>query len=130
MHALTAGTRYQRQHTISQEDINRFAAMSGDTNPIHTDPAVAAATRFGRTIAHGMLLYGYIRAALRNLAPSAVQQQQTLSFTNPVFAGDTVHVTVEVTGRDEDTINCTVNVTRADGKVACSGETKLIVGHE
>ncbi|MGB9739479.1 MaoC/PaaZ C-terminal domain-containing protein, partial [Chloroflexus sp.] len=70
-----------RKHTVSQADINRFAAVSGDTNPIHIDPTAAAATRFGRTIAHGMLLYGYIRAALRVLVPSGVQRTQTLSLT-------------------------------------------------
>jgi len=125
MDMLPVGTRYQRTHTITQEEINRFAVISGDTNPIHIDPVVAATSRFGCTIAHGMLLYGHIRAALRILAPQAVQRTQTLSFTNPVFADDRVTVEVEVIERQATTIRCAVSVTRQDGKVACGGETEL-----
>jgi acyl dehydratase len=125
MDMLPVGTRYQRTHTITQEEINRFAVISGDTNPIHIDPVVAATSRFGCTIAHGMLLYGHIRAALRILAPQAVQRTQTLSFTNPVFADDQVTIEVEVIERQETTIRCAVSVTRQDRKMACSGETEL-----
>jgi acyl dehydratase len=125
MDMLPVGTRYQRTHTITQAEINRFAVISGDTNPIHIDPVVAATSRFGRTIAHGMLLYGHIRAALRILAPQAVQRTQTLSFTNPVFADDQVTIEVEVIERQETTIRCAVSVTRQDRKMACSEETEL-----
>lgn len=125
MDMLPVGTRYQRTHTITQAEINRFAVISGDTNPIHIDPVVAATSRFGCTIAHGMLLYGHIRAALRILAPQAVQRTQTLSFTNPVFADDQVTIEVEVIERQETTIRCAVSVTRQDRKMACSGETEL-----
>lgn len=129
MTPIPSGTRYDRTHTVTQTDIDRFAAVSGDTNPIHTDPAVAATTRFGRTITHGMLLYGYIRAALRTLAPTGVQRQQTLSFTNPVFAGETIAIIVEVLESDSNQLRCAVSVARSDGKVACSGETVLEMPH-
>lgn len=129
MTPIPSGTRYDRIHTVSQTDIDRFAAVSGDTNPIHIDPAVASTTRFGRTIAHGMLLYGYIRAALRTLAPTGVQRSQTLSFTNPVFAGETIEIVVEVLESDSNQIRCAVSVVRSDGKVACSGETVLEITH-
>ncbi len=42
---------------FSQTDFDRFAALSGDDNPIHVDAEFSARTRFGRTVAHGMLLY-------------------------------------------------------------------------
>jgi len=129
MTALPIGTRYSRKHTVSQADINRFAAVSGDTNPIHIDPAVAATTRFGRTIAHGMLLYGYIRAALRTLAPTGVQRSQTLSFTNPVFANDEIEIVVEVMESDHEQLRCAVSAVRNDGKTACNGETVLAIEH-
>lgn len=129
MTALPIGTRYSRKHTVSQADINRFAAVSGDTNPIHIDPDAAAATRFGRTIAHGMLLYGYIRAALRMIVPTGVQRTQTLSFTNPVFANDEIEIVVEVMESDHEQLRCAVSVVRSDGKTACSGETVLAIEH-
>ncbi|WP_206326773.1 SDR family NAD(P)-dependent oxidoreductase [Streptomyces sp. S3(2020)] len=49
---------------ISEEDIRRFAAASGDANPLHTDADYAARTSFGRPIAHGALVTLYALAAL------------------------------------------------------------------
>jgi len=50
--------------TLSQEKIDRYARASGDFNPIHVDPAFAAQTPFGGTIAHGMLLLAYLSEML------------------------------------------------------------------
>ena len=62
--------------TFTQRDFDRFAALSGDDNPIHVDPAFAARTRFGRTVCHGMLLYSTIcRALTDELGPGFVQQR-------------------------------------------------------
>jgi len=46
--------------TLTQEKINRYADASGDRNPLHIDPAFAAGTQFGGTIAHGMLVLAYV----------------------------------------------------------------------
>ena len=48
--AFNAGPRL-----VTQEDVNTFAAVSGDLNPLHLDADYAATTRFGRPIAHGLL---------------------------------------------------------------------------
>jgi 3-hydroxybutyryl-CoA dehydratase len=50
--------------TLSQEKLDRYARASGDFNPIHVDPAFAAQTPFGGTIAHGMLLLAYLSEML------------------------------------------------------------------
>ena len=52
------------RRTFGQRDFDRFAALSGDDNPIHVDPEFAGRTRFGRTVCHGMLLYSTICRAL------------------------------------------------------------------
>ena len=49
---------------LTQEKIDGYAHASGDFNPIHVDPAFAAATPFGGTIAHGMLLLAYLSEML------------------------------------------------------------------
>src|SRR5947208_15027974 len=46
--------------TITQAKINRYAEASGDHNPLHLDPAFAATTLFGGTIAHGRLVLAYV----------------------------------------------------------------------
>jgi len=51
--------------TPTQADFDAFAAVSGDDNPIHVDPEFSAHTRFGRTVAHGMLLYSRLWAMVR-----------------------------------------------------------------
>jgi 3-hydroxybutyryl-CoA dehydratase len=50
--------------TLTQEKIDGYARASGDFNPIHVDPVFAAATPFGGTIAHGMLLLAYLSEML------------------------------------------------------------------
>ena len=49
---------------ITQETINAYALAGGDSNPLHTDPAFAANTQFGGTIAHGMLVLALVSEAM------------------------------------------------------------------
>lgn len=95
------GDRAEFEKTVTAEDIEAFARVTGDTNPLHRDPAYAAKTRFKVPIAHGMLSAGYISAALgTKLAPSccAVYVSQTLRFLRPVKIGDTIKAIAEVKG--------------------------------
>ncbi len=83
---------------VTAEDVEAFARVSGDTNPLHLDPASAAAARFGKRIAHGMLAASYISAVLgtRFPGPGTIYLSQNLSFLKPVFLGDTITATVSV----------------------------------
>ncbi len=95
---MVPGTRASRAHTVTLDDIERFAAVTGDTNPVHLDEAVAARTRFGGRIAHGMLGAGFISAVLGTQmpGPGVVYLSQSLRFTKPVRPGDTITAAVEV----------------------------------
>jgi 3-hydroxybutyryl-CoA dehydratase len=90
--------------TITDRDIQAFADVTGDHNPLHLDDEYAAKTRFGRRIAHGMLSASLISAVLANELPGAgsVYLSQTLKFVKPVFPGDTVTALVIVTGIRDD----------------------------
>ena len=90
--------------TITDADIQAFADVTGDHNPIHLDDEYAAKTRFGSRIAHGMLSASLISAVLANELPGAgsVYLSQTLKFVKPVFPGDTVTARVTVTGIRDD----------------------------
>ncbi len=83
---------------IEQADILAFADVTGDHNPVHVDEAFAQTTRFGGTIAHGMLTASLISAVLANKLPGAgsIYLGQTLQFVAPVFPGDEITARVTV----------------------------------
>lgn len=83
---------------VTAEDVEAFARVSGDVNPVHLDAAYAAATRFGKRIAHGMLAVSYISAVLgtRFPGPGTIYLSQNVSFLKPVYLGDTITATVSV----------------------------------
>jgi acyl dehydratase len=77
------------QRVLLQGDFDRFARLSHDDNPIHCDPAFAAKSHFGATVAHGMMLYSCICKALtEQVGPGVVQLEQTLMFPNATYVGD------------------------------------------
>jgi len=117
--------------TITDADIQAFAEVSGDHNPLHLDEAYAAKTRFGRRIAHGMLSASLISAVLANELPGvgSVYLSQTLKFVKPVFLGDTVTARVTVIAiRDDKPIITleTVCVNQRDETVL-KGEATVMV---
>ena len=101
---IQIGQSARSVRTLAQEDINAFAAVSGDTNPAHLDPAYADATLFHGVIAHGMWGGALISALLGTVfpGPGTIYLEQTLHFSKPVRLGDTLTVTVTVIARQDD----------------------------
>jgi len=97
--------------TLSEDDVDRFAAASGDTNPLHLDEEWASETRFGGRIVHGTLAAGLISAALARFPGSVVYLSQDLEFRAPVRIGDRVTAEatiVEALGDDRYRLRTTV----------------------
>lgn len=93
------GTRLpERRHVVDQALITAYAHVSGDMNPLHLDPEFAKTTKFGQTIAHGMMTLAFVSQAMRDWAGPAWddQGQLAVTFVAPVFAGDEVIVRAEV----------------------------------
>jgi len=86
--------------TLSQEKIDRYARASGDFNPIHVDPAFAAQTPFGGTIAHGMLLLAYLSEML------------TAAFGRAWLAGGRLKIRFKGAARSEETVTVGGHVQR------------------
>ena len=122
---LEVGQIATLKRTFTQQDFDRFAAISGDDNPIHVDPEFSAHTRFGKTAAHGMLLYAIINSALSRHFPGARQLEQELMFPNPTFAGEEVTVQLEVLDIWPASHLARVKtiITKASGETACEGQT-------
>ncbi len=100
------GAAYQTGwREISAHDIQMYAELSGDRNPIHTDASYMADTRFGKPIAHGLLtvsvLSGMVEAlGLHTTTIIAMLSMEKMTFHKPVFAGDKVQGRLSVTGQE------------------------------
>ncbi len=127
---LTLGISASHTNTVYEADLIAFAAVTGDTNPVHLDAAYAATTPFKERIAHGMLSAGYISAVLGTTlpGPGAVYLSQTLTFKRPVKIGDTVMTTVTVTALDPAKARATlVTICTVNGKTVVEGEAVVMV---
>ena len=78
--------------TFTEEDLQRFIAITGDVNPLHVDDTFAATTTFGRRVIHGMLTASILSTMVGMLLPGtgAIYRSQTIAFLLPVYIGDTV----------------------------------------
>ena len=127
---LSVGQTTEMSRPVGAADIDAFAAVSGDTNPVHVDEAYAATTSFGGRIAHGMLAASYISAALGTKlpGPGAVYVSQSLKFRRPVKIGDEVVTRVTVKTIDERRGFVTLEtVCQVGGKAVVDGEAMVIV---
>ena len=113
---LSVGQLYSTVNIVTDEDILKFAEVTGDVNPIHLDEDYAKASVFGERIAHGMISAGYISAIFGTRFPGAgsIYLSQSLKFKAPVKIGDTVETTVSIIGLNEKrkfvTLNCECKV--------------------
>ena len=89
--------------TLKVEDIQLFAAMSGDVNPAHVDPEYAKSTHFHSIIAHGMWGAALLSTVLGTEypGPGTIYLGQSLNFLKPVHIGDTIDVRLTVVSKDE-----------------------------
>ena len=129
---VKAGDRAEYTRTVTAEDIQKFADVTGDHNPLHSDAEYAKKTRFGECIAHGMLSAGYISAVLgTKLAPHAcaIYLSQTLRFLRPVKIGDTIRAVVEVKGVEPEkrTLTLETECFNQDGHAVVKGEAVIIL---
>ena len=103
------------ERTITQEQIDAYAIASGDHNPIHVDPAFAASTPFGGTIAHGMHILALIGELMHENRGDAwvTGGRMKVRFKAPTHPGDTVTASAAVA---KDTVEAT------EYAVRCSNE--------
>ena len=117
--------------TIEQADVQAFADLTEDHNPIHVDESFAKTTRFGRRIAHGMLTASLISSVLASKLPGegSVYLGQTLQFVAPVFPGDeiTARVTVREIREDKPILKLETLCLNQRGDVVIRGEATVYI---
>ena len=109
--------------TVTAEDINMFADVSGDTNPVHLNEAFAASTAFGGRIAHGLLVASYLSTILGTKlpGPGSIYVSQSLNFRAPVHIGDSVVARARVGRMNDEKFRVTLEC-----ECSVNGETVLV----
>ena len=98
MKELYVGQTVSGEFPVTEETGRAYAEISRDKNPLHLEEDYARATRFGRRIAHGMLLGGYISGMIGMELPGegTIYMKQELTFLRPVYYGDRIRVEIVV----------------------------------
>lgn len=123
---VVVGQTASRTLHITAEQVETYATLSGDYNPLHFDADFAAQTPFGRLVVQGGLTTGLLHAlvAMDMPGPGTVFLSQNWKFTAPVFIGDTIKAEAEVVHVDptKPVTQLQIRVTRQDGTVVLEGE--------
>ena len=124
---MKVGQKERYTCSFIQEDFDRFAALTGDDNPIHVDPVFSAQTRFGRTVAHGMLLYATICRVLNTSlpGPGSLQIKQEMMFQHPTSADTEITARLDVTAIQSENHPAEIHtaIQLPDGNFALDGRT-------
>lgn len=96
---MYVGQKKSFTKTITEGDVNTFAGLTGDFNPVHVNAEYAKTTRFGEKIAHGMLTASFISTVFGMTIPGCggIYMSQSLKFLAPVRIGDTITAAMEIT---------------------------------
>ena len=119
------GDQFKWERHISADDVQRFAEIVGDSNPIHLDVEFAANSFFKKRIVHGALLVGLISKVLGMDFPGqgTVYISQNSVFKRPVYVDTRVSVEVKVTQviTEKRRLVLDTNILNSDGKICVTG---------
>jgi acyl dehydratase len=122
---------YIHEFQFSQQEVNRFAEVTGDKNPVHSDAEYAANTMFKKPIMHGMLSASLFSKVFGTLFPGegTIYLKQSLSFLKPMYV-DTIYEAVftvkEITFEKNRAIIETVIKEKSSGTICTSGEATVM----
>lgn len=126
---LKVGDTAELTRTLKKEDIELFAALSGDVNPAHVDADFAKTDAFHKVIAHGMWGGALISAVLGTElpGPGTIYLDQTLHFRKPVGLGDSIVVRVTVREKHAADTTVTLDCTCLNqaGEIVLEGEARV-----
>ena len=121
------GTKARFSKTVGESDIYLFAGITGDLSPNHVNDAYMQKTRYGKIIAHGVLLLGFMSTCSTKVIeqvqrPAVSYGYDRVRFIRPVFVGDTITVDYEVTDAepDNDRTFAKVQVANQHGEVVAA----------
>jgi len=117
------------KHAFHKKDVQTFADLSGDNNPLHLDADYAKNTTFGSPIVHGILCSSLFPTIFGSQLPGSVYVAQSMRFHLPVYVGETITAKIEV--KEVKTrmrlLVCSTHIVKSDGSIAISGDAKVLL---
>ena len=136
---FAVGDRFKSpSKTLTDAHFLFFAGMTGDAHPIHYDDEYAKGTRFGRRLAHGLLLTSMTALGASTLAPLVEDSmvafvEQRTRFVAPAFIGDTIYPEHEVVGlerrRSAGLLTLRVLLKNQRGETVLEGEHRYLIAY-
>ncbi len=126
---IKPGDIFSIHKSINNELVESFAALSGDYNPLHMDEDFAMQTSFRRRVVHGMLPASYVSTLIGTHFPGALWTQQDFRWKSPVFIGDDLDITLQITHKSTATRTLTFEVKAVNqrGVVVMEGKGAFMV---
>jgi acyl dehydratase len=128
---LEQGDTVRWRHEVTAEEVDAFARLSGDVNPLHLDDAFGQQRGFRGRVVHGALVTAYISRILGTElpGPGCLWLSQTTRFTQPVYIADPIEVVVRVVHKSESLrmLVLETTVVNARGETVVAGEAKATV---
>ncbi len=129
-HDFAVGQTYSEKFIVSDQAVKLFAEITGDKNPVHLDDEYARSTRFGKRIAHGMLVASFISKTLgMNFpGPGTVLVKQQIKYRAPVYIDEHVEVRVTVLEviSDKHRLILQTDVFKEDGNKAIEAQSEIL----
>ncbi len=123
---LVVGEETRLVRTLTAADVDAFARVSGDVNPLHMDDAYARQNGFKGRVVHGVLLASFVSTAvgMQLPGPGSLWTQQSFRWRLPVYIGDTLTVTLKVTFKSVGlrTVSIALTATNQQGTLVMEGE--------
>ena len=126
------GAKVSFSKTVSESDVYLFAGITGDLSPNHVNKAYMEKSSYGRLMAHGALMIGFMSTASTMAVAHTREAEETavslgydhIRFLAPVFLGDTITVDYEITEIDIERKRSTadIRITNQDGELTTVGQ--------
>ncbi len=128
---IQVGDQFKHQFSYTQEEVNLYAQVSGDTNPLHTDAEAGKNSVFGRNIIHGFLGGSVFTKIFGSLwkADGHIYMKQTMQWLKPMFVETNYEavITVKEIFADKNRILYTCEIfDAANGEQTFTGEALLM----
>ena len=127
---LDLGQKYTHTFSYTQAQVNEFARVTGDNNPVHLDEEFASNTIFKRRIAHGMLGASILSKVFGTIFPGngTIYLNQTLNFLRPMYVDEPYQAIFEVKEliKEKNRAIISTTILNGDGKAVLTGEATIM----